>query len=663
MLEQHAELVAAETGERVAGAHRVLEQSRQLPEQTVPGRVPAAVVDDLEAIEIDEHQRVHAALGARLLEHACEPHLELGAIDQTGQRVVHRPVAHLAAQPPLLGHVVEDDHHAAHLPVGVPDRRGRVLDGELLAAAREQQRVRGERDDGVLGERHQGRIGAAQPRGLVHDVEDLAEPSPVGLGLRPTGQPLGDGVEPGDATARVGGDDRVPDRTQRHLEQIPTVAGLAIRQTKIGDVPASPGDARLRVVEGVPGEAEVADAAVLEHHAQLHVERAARVRDRVQRARHLCAVLGVDPLAPAFEPVRLVLGRKPVKTAHPLVPVQAVARRLVGPDADPSAVDRAEHAAVRPLEHPASLDLLADVLERPVQAGDAAFGVALGRTDRAYPQPPPAAGDERHLQVPRRAPAHRLLDRGADDRSRLRRVEVDRLLERRSVVVVHLVDAPRLPRPAHRRARDLELPAADAGDLAGAIEQLPASAHRLLALLAPGDVEPRAEHPDGRAVLAARLHAPLVVHPDPAPGAVAHADLALVARRAAVEVFARDVPPCAAGRPGCTDSTQRSRGEVPRGVGGAQADDPGRALVPARLAGVHACHSQVPAPVASMMEASRQRSSASAPSVRRRSVTSSETACARSGRTVRVALEHGGEPHVDDLARAAHHAQRHVLAA
>ena len=60
VLQQHAELVAAEAGERVGRADAGLHDARDLLEQPVAGLVTAGVVDDLELVEVE----VHAARGS-----------------------------------------------------------------------------------------------------------------------------------------------------------------------------------------------------------------------------------------------------------------------------------------------------------------------------------------------------------------------------------------------------------------------------------------------------------------------------------------------------------------------------------------------------------------------------------------------------------------------
>ena len=66
VLEQHAELVAAEAREHVVRAHARLQQPGDLAQQLVAGRVAAGVVDDLELVEVDvDHRVAHMPGSAR----------------------------------------------------------------------------------------------------------------------------------------------------------------------------------------------------------------------------------------------------------------------------------------------------------------------------------------------------------------------------------------------------------------------------------------------------------------------------------------------------------------------------------------------------------------------------------------------------------------------
>jgi hypothetical protein len=88
LLDQHDEFVTAQAGHHVAGAHTTREARGHLHEQDVAGLVPEGVVDGLETIEIDEHQRELAFVAARRLDLPVQQLTEMGAVRQAGQAIV-----------------------------------------------------------------------------------------------------------------------------------------------------------------------------------------------------------------------------------------------------------------------------------------------------------------------------------------------------------------------------------------------------------------------------------------------------------------------------------------------------------------------------------------------------------------------------------------------
>ena len=68
--EQH-ELVAAQARDRVAFAHAALEPIRHRAQQLVADVMAEAVVDELETIEIDEHDREPRAVSCAAVRIAC----------------------------------------------------------------------------------------------------------------------------------------------------------------------------------------------------------------------------------------------------------------------------------------------------------------------------------------------------------------------------------------------------------------------------------------------------------------------------------------------------------------------------------------------------------------------------------------------------------------
>ena len=131
------------------------------------------MVDELELVEVDFQHGVLAVVFVRLVQRAARPGLESGPVDQARQRVVSSPVAHLAQQAALRGHIVEDQDHVEDLATRVTDRRRRLLDAQVLAAARDEQRVVGRADDLALLQARGYEVFRGLAALLVDDVENM----------------------------------------------------------------------------------------------------------------------------------------------------------------------------------------------------------------------------------------------------------------------------------------------------------------------------------------------------------------------------------------------------------------------------------------------------------------------------------------------------------
>ena len=124
---QHdGELVAAEAREGVARPQARLEPARHRHEQFVAHHVAEAVVDDLEAIEVEIQHREPAAAPLLVLgETPAEPLDERGAIQQPGQRIARAGTADLLLRDRTLRDVGERPGDARDAPVRVARRRCR----------------------------------------------------------------------------------------------------------------------------------------------------------------------------------------------------------------------------------------------------------------------------------------------------------------------------------------------------------------------------------------------------------------------------------------------------------------------------------------------------------------------------------------------------------
>ena len=118
---------------------------------------------------------------------------------------------------PAFRDVPENHDDADELPVLAPDRGGTVVDGELAPVPGDEQRVVGEAADEPRVDDLPHRLLGGLSGLFVDDAEDVFQVFPEGLGRRPSGERLGDGVHVGDEAVGVGGQDRVADGGERHL--------------------------------------------------------------------------------------------------------------------------------------------------------------------------------------------------------------------------------------------------------------------------------------------------------------------------------------------------------------------------------------------------------------------------------------------------------------
>ena len=259
--EQNPELVAAEPGERIARAHARLQHAGDLPQQLIPGGVPAGIVDQFELIEIEIQEHVPAGgVLAHALDRAGQAVLEFTPVDQAGERIVARLVVERAVHAPLLAHVVEHHDGADQVSRAIAYRRGGVLDGNHVAAPRHEHRMLGESQHLAFAQAaHDGALGRL-PRGLVHHGQDIADELRLRLAVLPSRQALRDRVHVVDAPFGIGGDDRIADRLQRDLRAFLRLEYRRLRllaRRDVGDRSLESDQAALLVAHR---------AAVVDHH-------------------------------------------------------------------------------------------------------------------------------------------------------------------------------------------------------------------------------------------------------------------------------------------------------------------------------------------------------------------------------------------------------------
>ena len=146
--QQNGELVAAQTGDRVGAAQRLLQTRADLGQQPIADLVTEGVVDVLEAIEIQQQHGHLLARPLRVLDRLLDPVVEQGAIGQPGQRVVQRHALELGFLELAFGDIAQDrdtdpffvDLHAAEGGLDREGPPGAMPCFELVNAARLRER-------------------------------------------------------------------------------------------------------------------------------------------------------------------------------------------------------------------------------------------------------------------------------------------------------------------------------------------------------------------------------------------------------------------------------------------------------------------------------------------------------------------------------------------
>ncbi len=133
VLQQDDELVPAEPGHQVAErVERGLQPGRDGGQQLVAGVVAEAVVDHLEAVEVDVAESEPGAR-VRVLEELLQPFEERGPVGQPGERVVGGLVAQPLLEPVAVGDVLQHRDLVLGGAVVVADQRDRQVGPHHLA--------------------------------------------------------------------------------------------------------------------------------------------------------------------------------------------------------------------------------------------------------------------------------------------------------------------------------------------------------------------------------------------------------------------------------------------------------------------------------------------------------------------------------------------------
>ena len=140
--EQHGELVAAQAGDHCSGASAPRSRAATSLEEAVAVGVPERVVDRLEVVEVDDHQRDGAGVGARVVERTVEPLAQQDPVGEAGEHVVEGAVGVARRLP---GADVEREHrqaaerHERHVGLGAGHHDGGEAEHEARGQGLEAQ--------------------------------------------------------------------------------------------------------------------------------------------------------------------------------------------------------------------------------------------------------------------------------------------------------------------------------------------------------------------------------------------------------------------------------------------------------------------------------------------------------------------------------------------
>ena len=135
----HDEFVAAEPGQESA-ADGGLQARRQLAQQLVAGGMAVNVVDLLEPVEVEAHQRERLAVAGRGLDGGVDAGGERGAVRQAGEQVVMHQPRDLGLGALAMGAILDHGEQILRLAVRIADRHAR-RGGDADVAAWGRQRM------------------------------------------------------------------------------------------------------------------------------------------------------------------------------------------------------------------------------------------------------------------------------------------------------------------------------------------------------------------------------------------------------------------------------------------------------------------------------------------------------------------------------------------
>ena len=194
-LKQDTELVAAQSRQRIAPTHLRFQQRADLPKERITGAMSAAVVDDLELIDVQITKRIGRLTRLGALERALQAIFKFTPIDQTREQIVTCVVTQAPVQLARFGDIVEYQHAAGGAGSAVADRRRRALDIEFIAVAPDQQHRPHRLNGARATNRHSQWIFQRFAGLFVESAENLLHGFAHGVLKPPAGEILGHWVD------------------------------------------------------------------------------------------------------------------------------------------------------------------------------------------------------------------------------------------------------------------------------------------------------------------------------------------------------------------------------------------------------------------------------------------------------------------------------------
>ena len=388
--QQQGEFVAADPRHGIRAAQGVPQQGAQFAQQQIAGGMAGGVVDHLEAIEVDEAQRVLDGPGLGLLPGGVQLLLELQAVVEASQGVVGGVVAQLALQIAGVGDILEHQHRADDAAIHRTHWRGRILHLVPVTLAAEQYRALVQGGDGLLAQAAGHRTGQDLVALAVVDEKHLFVGPAPGIRQRPAGELLGDRIEKEDAPIHVGGQHGVGDGGQGDLQPFLFLVERRGQLVVLGDVAVAADQAYMAVgldhrdqlgadMAHLAAGAAAVDAEVegVEHRL------AGDLVEHLQRTR---LVVRVDEGEPEVHVPAEIVGGNAVEISQPRIGIEARTAGIPFPDADVAGAN----GQLQPLAEPGvgrlGPALGVDVAGLQQIAGEQVAIIMVGRQRQLHPQ-------------------------------------------------------------------------------------------------------------------------------------------------------------------------------------------------------------------------------------------------------------------------------------